>query len=41
MTETVTAVAFAAFMVLFTGPVLYFTWISMQEDTHSPTEASE
>lgn len=36
MAEITTMLAFVAFMVLFTGPVVYFTWMSMQDDTHSP-----
>lgn len=37
MTEITTVVAFVALLLGLTVPMLYFTWMSMQDDTHSPT----
>lgn len=36
-----TIIAFVALLVGLTVPMVYFTWMSMQDEAHSPPSESE
>lgn len=36
MADLTTVVVFVALMLGLTAPVVYFTWMSIRDDTHSP-----
>lgn len=41
MPAVTTTIAFVALLLGLTAPVLYFTWMSMQDDAHSPPTDSD